>query len=348
MPIPVALLTEPDHLSAEWFEAVLAPAGTTEVRAVSHSPVGTGLMARSHRFELDATGGPSSVVCKFPSAEAATRELGARAYQLEVGFYRDVADRCGARVPLCHHADISSTGGDFILVLEDIAHGAQGDQLTGCSVDEARRAITNLAHLHAATWNDAALDGYPWVPESDPASLGLYMGLAHPPFVERFQDLVEPSTLEVFGAFAASAVDWNDAQPSTRAAVHGDYRLDNLLFAAESDEVVAVDWQTISLGNPGRDLAYFLGNSLTTDRRRSHEDELVQHYVGELAAAGVDGYSVEQCWADVRHGAFQGPLVTMLGAFTAGRSERSEAMFAAMADRSAAQIVDHDALAVLR
>lgn len=342
------LIHEPDEMTPAWLTAALQstyPDG--DVASFSSSPVGTGLMARSYRLRLEGQGElPASIVAKVPSDEAATRELGARAYKREVGFYQDLADGVDGRVPACHHAAISESGTEFVLLLEDITPAEQGDQLTGCSVDEATRAIGNLARLHASTWGRD--DEFSWLDDGAGSGQDLvpFMQMAMGAFEPRFADLVDPEAMQVFHAFADNAATWQNAEPATRAMVHGDYRLDNLLFASLDESVAAVDWQTVSFASPARDLAYFLGNSLTIDDRRGHEDGLIEHYLTVLAANGVD-HDRAVLDRELVHGAFQGPLVTALGAFTATRTARSEGMFAAMANRCAAQILDHDGLALL-
>ena len=69
--------------------------------------------------------------------------------------------------------------------------------------------------------------------------------------------------------------------------VHGDYRLDNLMFSPDG-AVVALDWQTATVGSPTRDLAYFLETSLDVELRRRHEQALLAVYADALVAGGVD------------------------------------------------------------
>jgi len=55
-------------------------------------------------------------------------------------------------------------------------------------------------------------------------------------------------------------IDWLSAHmvdDETSALVHGDYRLDNMIFAHDRPEVIAVlDWELSTLGHPLADLAY--------------------------------------------------------------------------------------------
>lgn len=105
-----------------------------------------------------------------------------------------------------------------------------------------------------------------------------------------------------------------------------------------------VDWQTLTVGLPARDLAYFLGTSLTTADRRAHEHELVAACHRALTGGGVTGYSLAQCLDDYRFGFPQGPLITVLGCAYGTPTERGDEMFLAMATRACAAIRDHQSL----
>ena len=105
---------------------------------------------------------------------------------------------------------------------------------------------------------------------------------------------------------------------------------------------MVVDWQTLTIGSPTRDLAYFLGTSLATDDRRAAERGLVARYHASLSARGVTGYDAEQCLDDYRLDQLQAPMITTLGcAYASGvQSRASDEMFLAMARRSCAAIRD--------
>ena len=68
----------------------------------------------------------------------------------------------------------------------------------------------------------------------------------------------------------------------------------------------------------------------------------------EALSVGLEAHGVkrstEQVRSDYRHGSFQGILITMLGSLAVGRTDRGDAMFVTMAERSAALIRDHEAL----
>ncbi|MCH2171724.1 ecdysteroid 22-kinase family protein [Myxococcota bacterium] len=356
-PLP-AVIERPEQLTPPWLTAALRAGGLeTTVAGCSHRSVGTGQMADSYRVELELVDAradvPRSLVVKLPSADSISRASGARgAYASEVRFYLELASRLAIRVPECHYGAVSDDAASFVLILEDLAPGRQGDQLNGCSVDQAHAAVVNLAGLHAPLWCDAAIWDLELAMKMDPDSAAMLSEVLKPMtegFVERYRSRLSADDVEVLGGFAAGAANWVRGRSERFALLHGDYRLDNLLFATSEGgyPVATVDWQTLGVGLPARDLAYFLGNGLTPEARRDHERRLVSAYHDELLAQGVAGYPLETCWEDYRYGQFQGPLITVLGAMSVKQTDRGDDMFMVMASRACRAIRDLDALDLL-
>ena len=138
---------------------------------------------------------------------------------------------------------------------------------------------------------------------------------------------------------------WSDEQTPPLGLVHGDYRLDNLLF--ERDACRVVDWQTVTWGPPMLDLSYFIGNSLRVEDRRAHEHELVRLYHDELARHGEGILSWEQCWEGYRREAFAGIGMVVVATMMVEHTERGDEMFMTSLARTAQQIIDLDALSLL-
>lgn len=139
---------------------------------------------------------------------------------------------------------------------------------------------------------------------------------------------------------AAVTETWLLTRSDPFAPIHGDYRLDNLMVRPDG-QVVAVDWQGLTLGPPTRDVAFFLGSSLEPEVRSEHEHELVAAYHEAIVSRGVHGYGVERCFDDYRVGQLSGPFVTVMGCeYAVARTAASDAMFLTMAARSCAAIRD--------
>jgi aminoglycoside phosphotransferase (APT) family kinase protein len=168
-------------------------------------------------------------------------------------------------------------------------------------------------------------------------------------FIDRYRERLSGDDADVLRRFANAAEGWLIGRAECFAPLHGDYRLDNLLFgtAAGGAPVAAVDWQTVSIGLPGRDVAYFMGNAMAPSLRRKYEHSLVLAYHDALIAHGVSDYSFDQCFDDYRFGHFQGPLVTVLGAMAVIQTDRGDEMFMAMCSRSCQAIRDLDCTSLL-
>ncbi|MCP5067067.1 MAG: phosphotransferase [bacterium] len=347
-------------IDPRWMTAALSGSGSgDEVTRLSFAPIGTGQMADSFRFELsyDAAGSaervPSSVVVKMQAEDELSRKGGASgAYQSEVLYYTELDPTLSIRTPQCYCAIAPDEDGRFALVLEDLAPAEQGDQLKGCGIEQAQLAVVNLAGLHGPRWCDPALRDLGWLrrlTESTAEPMQAFLVNCTERFIEHYGARVPERDAPVLAAFAAKSASWMLGRSERFAPIHGDYRLDNLLFATPSggSPVAAVDWQTLEVGLPGRDLAYFLGNSLSSDDRRKSEQELVGAYHEALVALGVAGHPLEECFDDYRYGQFHGLFVTVLASVNLTHTDRGDEMFMAMSSRACEAIRDLESLDLL-
>ncbi|CAO5159106.1 Aminoglycoside phosphotransferase [Frankia sp. AiPs1] len=353
------ILDDPAEVTAEWMTRALRAGGAdVEIAALRFEQIGTGQLGASYRFHLERSPGqvghsPATVVVKMAVGDRATRARIARAYRQETGFYRTFASSARIRVPHCWSADISADGLSFTLVLEDAHPARPGRQVDGCTIEQAAVAVRNLAGLHAPFWNDRTLASRaPWLREADDAGLRFLDGIlrgAADEFVRRYADELSAADAGTLLRAADEITRWGRAIRHRTSLIHGDYRLDNLMFGAAGD-VVTVDWQTLEIGFPGRDLAYFLSTALSPAQRRRHEESLITAYQQRLVELGVDGYSAADCFADYRLGTLHGPMTAMIGCVYAAGTQTadSDRMFLSLATRSACAIRDLGTLELLR
>ncbi len=352
------MIDGPDDITADWLTTALrASTPDAHVRAVTVEQIGTGQTGASFRLHLDADDLlPPTLVAKTAAGDRAQRERVGPGYRSEVGFYTVFRDRVQIRTPRCWHAEISDDNCSFVLLLDDLAPARPGVQADGCSVEQATDAVRNLAGLHAPLWNDSTLfdhgDFLSSMTGARTEFLGSITQSAAEVFCERYEaELGDDAT--TLREAAALTGEWGAVATGVLTLVHGDYRLDNLMFPDAHDRagdgVFAVDWQTLTIAPPGRDLGYFLATSLHVDDRRAHQDTLVAAYADEVRRLGVADCTVEQCVHEYRLGVLQAPMITMIGAAyaTAGRSASADAMFLAMATRACAAIRDLDTFALV-
>jgi len=350
-----------DGLTPDWLTGALRSGGhigDATITGVQAETVGAGvgilcLLARlTLQYDRPATGAPATVIAKIPSPDPQTRGLANvfHFYEREVRFYRDLAADISLPTPRCFYSELDEASGDFVLLLEDLAGARIGDQLAGCSADDAKLAIANLAKSHAQWWNHPRLDSLTWMPvTADPinkAGMALYP-VAWPQFLERFGSNCPAEVLRIGEMLEPHFTAMLDMFSSgSRTVLHGDYRLDNLFFATSPGEVPlhVIDWQIAMRGIGTYDVGYFLSQSLDVDVRRAHEREILELYHTTLCENGVSDYSFEECLHHYRWtilGCFVYPV--MGGGLGDLSNARGLALATAMTERSAAAIMDWNA-----
>ncbi len=335
----------PEAITSDWLSTVLGD----DVRITGTSRIGDGLVGMNLRIALDrpaASALPSTIVAKLPSPDPTSRAAGLalRTYEREVKFYAEIVPTVDIRVARCFHGEWHAEEGNFVLLLEDLAPCQPGDQIVGCSAEHARVAVVELARLHGPRWGDPTLAEVEFLQRSSEdqgAQLQALWGMFVPGFVATFAPYLDSEGIALVERFGERLPAWLAGRTLPDTVTHGDYRLDNLMFASAQGgyPVAAVDWQTPGHGPASGDVSYFLGAGPLPEERRRIERDLVAEYCAALAGYGVvvdDG----EFWGQYCRDAYSGIIMTVVASQVVGKSDRSEAMFAAMATRHIRHALD--------
>lgn len=347
-----------DEVDDAWLTRSLRAGLGVTAQVVGHEAVtiGTGQVGENVRFRLrwDAPDDelPRTVVGKFPSPSEVSRAAAVQmsTYVKEVGFYRDLQPLVGIRTPQVFLIEWDPATHDFALLMEDISPARAGDQLAGCTVAEAESAVDQAVRLHAPTWGRVdELGAGEWlggpVDDEQTAFRTQLFEVLTPGFVDRFSSRLHPDDLALAAPLAAAFPDWSARVRSwvdrhgAWCVVHGDFRLDNLMFGEppSSPAVTVVDWQTVSVGTGPADVAYFCGAGLPPGTRALTEHDLVVRYAAGLRSASVD-IADDAVWEGYVLGSVTGFYMAVLASQVVEQTERGDEMFAVMAERHADQV----------
>lgn len=335
----------PEAISADWLGAVLGHSG--QLKGFNAAKVGTGQMCDSYRLTLDWADGdwlgdtdaPATVIAKCPSHDEASRNIAklTGTYVKEVSWYRELAAASGVPAPLCHHSEIAGDEVEFILILSDLAPARQGDQLKGLDLTGLVPCIEAAAKLHAHLWGDRRLADISWLARDNGDLVRALFPQLYLGFRERYAARFTPEILDVGAGIVAKLDAYLSREPAARTLVHGDLRIDNILFSPDGTACWLVDWQTLGRGSGAADLAYLVGTSIADPFERAAADRpAFDHWIAALRAHGVDP-DPPALWDDYRVGALSGYFMAVFASMNVERTDRGDEMFAVMAERPARQ-----------
>ncbi len=351
----------PEELTPAWLTAALRESGALRDASVTSTvsePVGAGAgfigqLARVKlTYDRAEAGAPVSLIAKLPTLDPGGRGIGNlfRFYEREIRFYEEVAGRDELRVPKRLYSAMDVPGDEFILLIEDLAPAAVGDQIAGCTIGQAELAFRSIAKFHAKWWESAALDKLEWMPEiNEPvmkAAQGAYQQ-SWGPFCQTFGDQLSAETRAAGEALQQHIVDIQDVLARVpRTINHGDFRGDNMFFgtAEGGAPYTLADWQIASKGHGAFDIAYFTTSSLTPADRKAHEMRLLRLWHDALSEHGVKGYAWDQAVLDYRLSALYSWMyvVVAVGSLDPA-NERGMALFNAWVQRCSTAIAELDA-----
>ena len=189
----------------------------------------------------------------------------------------------------------------YVLVLEDIADARPPSQVEGGSLDDALISLATLAKFHAHHWmneESIAVSDRIWALNRLPKVSQASYARNREEFIGRFGEIVGDEKMRVIDDTQDRLEDLlAPLAQDPWTLLHGDYRLDNIMFRPNG-EIVVIDYQLLSKGRPGWDVAYFITTALSADYK-SEEETMLKHYHETLLRAGITNYSFEELVDDV-------------------------------------------------
>jgi hypothetical protein len=298
-----------------------------------------------------AAGAPATLFCKLPPVDDRRAAIIATGMgPREARFYDELAPSVSMRVPEAHVARQDDDSGLFVMLLEDlVAAGCQvSDGSWGIGPDSAATALEDLADLHARFFDparraaEAAWVPVPRITDSTYGAVMLRYGLDN--HRDRLSDGFEQiSELYIDQCDALQAI-W---QEGPKTVIHGDPHIGNLFL--DGDRTGFLDWGIIRVSTPLRDVSYFMNMGMSVDDRRTHDRELLRHYLAALRVKGGPEISFDDAWMAHRlHAAYTVPASCQVVTFPADASPRRQLFADAFLARCLAAVDDLEARDALR
>jgi Ecdysteroid kinase-like family len=347
----------PEEITREWLTAALRErhpgVNVTDVRVVDVLQ-GTSTKIRVHA-SYDRAGEnarlPQSLIVKggFESHSPSMKEM----YRNEMRFYRDVLPHVAILSPACYYAGSDPDSHQSIVILEDLCtrgirflHAQQPQNEA-----QVARRLEAMARYHAQSWDS---------PEFRAGGRFDWIGGRHEGWSLVYQDrYLEPEVWQHYmdsprGAAVSRELhdrDWMRGalaylgryhQQFAPCLCHGDTHLGNLYEEPDGApgffdaQVARMPWQF--------EVTYHLICALDIADRRRSEQALLRHYLGALAAHGVDAPSFARAFEAYRREIVYGLFIFLINE----TRFQTEAVNTAYTARFGAAALDHDTVALTR
>lgn len=355
----IAIPETPQGIDAAWLNAHLVD--WPEISSVAYDDIGegTGIFGQISRLNLsyasESGEAPANVVVKMACLEpenlAIANALGI--YERELRFYEELADDLPFRIPESYFS-MRGDEGRFVLIIEDMSGDfVVGDQVVGATAEQAEAIVDALIPFHAQWWQHPNLDSMDWLPVPNaPAYKAAVPGIYRVGLPVLEADWSDKISAEAMAAAKAVDPKFEELMDRTsqepRTLIHTDTRLDNIFFAADgSNEVALIDFQLALRGRAVADIAYLIGTSMSIELGAEHWERLLHRWHDGVTATGIE-YSWDDCVVHYKEAAmyYLSGAMSLIGTFDAG-NERGAALVHAYSTRILEHVADIKATAVL-
>jgi len=275
-----------EEFSLQWLNTRLLSGGRWphgELSAVRGERIGLefGLSGRTYRlFCQTVAGSRHSLVVKLESADKIRRAA---------TFRHHNEDLLAASVPASYGWQVDPSVDRGVILLEDVSPAYQGDDLLGCSEDQARSVIETVGRLHSLTRparREARAPAEQWEPPPtwEPERWDDRLARAHDRYPDQY-------THEVLGRLAPLSDEAHAAvrrlADGPRSWVHHDPHLDNFLWRPDGTPVL-LDWSGAVVGPPALDVAVLLTTLALRSEAPIRPGELLATYAATRRRLGVE------------------------------------------------------------
>ncbi|MEU4344510.1 aminoglycoside phosphotransferase family protein [Nocardia sp. NPDC023852] len=366
LPARPTALTEvprsPEFLTTEWLTHALCRA--VPGAEVSSFTLGSGSDGSTSRravtIEYNAAGSaaglPVDVFTKSTPtfrSRLVTGPTGAAAS--EALFYNVIRPDLDIEAPTGYFAGVDTRSGRSMFLLEDVSktRGCTFGDPTTVYIDRAKAEdiVRLLGAVHGTFWESPRFasdlseikDAETW--QLDVNRL-IRFRTRSVVGVDRAADVSPPEFLarrdELWPAFLRS-LELHNRGPAT--LLHSDVHSRNWYINGDG-RMGLYDWQCITKGHWGLDVAYALTSALTVEDRRAWEKDLLRIYADQLATSGGPALSLDEVWLGYRQQLFHGLFFWLLtlGVGALEPAMQPEAVSRANLERMTHAVIDLESL----
>lgn len=265
-----------DLVDPEWLSGILDDSpwdhGRPIAAVVKRVGEDYGLSGAVFRVVVTTDRGSASVIAKLEERRKTLAAWNA---------WECAANELGTSVP--HHYGLDIEGDVGVILMEDVVPATQGDDLVGCTRQQALEVLDILVHLHqnsrlgalGATnneprWRVRIADREKWAASLNRAA-------------DRYPDIVTVERVARLRTFPAEIEAQGLASPSGNLTwVHVDPHLDNVLWRVDGSPVL-IDWSNARIGPPEVDVAAMMMGYAFRTHAPISPDELIQIYADRTA-----------------------------------------------------------------
>jgi aminoglycoside phosphotransferase (APT) family kinase protein len=272
-------------------------------------------------LQLDGPGSASLPSTMFLKRHLADFAFPREMYVAEVNFYRDLLPELQIEAPALYGLEFDEKETRFAILMEDISRRPRahlGIATHPEGRDQVASVLSTLARLHARFWESPRLHrgDLRWLEEPRHAATVQFWQQIGPRLTRRHLSGGHRAELfdrrwdvdRMWRAFGRLQ-DVNSSGP--RSVLHGDVHAGNVYYV-DGGAGGLLDWQLMLQGSWALDVCYLVITALEPADRARAERELLDHYLGELARAGVNPPPWDDAWERYRQNVVWGVMMWLI------------------------------------